>query len=68
MLKNTGIDTQPGTSNVEKEGHIGGSFVRLFTETKPLSRDALESLLASWREGTGKRVQYLYQKVCLDLT
>ena len=44
-----------GTSNVEKDEHAGGPFVRLFAESKLLSRDALEVLSASWRVGTGKR-------------
>ena len=43
------------TSNVEKDDHVGGTFVRLFAECKSLPRDALEILLASWRVGTGKR-------------
>ena len=40
---------------MEKDEHAGGPFVRLFAESKSLSRDALEILLASWRVGTGKR-------------
>ena len=40
---------------MEKDEHAGGSFVRLFAESKSLSRDALEILSASWRVGTGKR-------------
>ena len=32
---------------MEKDGHVGGPFVRLFTESKSLSRDALEILLDS---------------------
>ena len=48
-------NTLPGTSNVEKDEHAGGSFVRLFAESKSLSRYALEILSASWRVETGKR-------------
>ena len=40
---------------MDKDEHAGGSFVRLFAESKSLSRDALEILSASWRVGTGKR-------------
>ena len=40
---------------MEKDDHAGGPFVRLFAESKLLSRDALEILSASWRVGTGKR-------------
>ena len=40
---------------MEKDGHAGGSFVRLFAESKSMSRDALEILSASWRMGTEKR-------------
>ena len=40
---------------MEKDEHAGGPFVRLFVESKSLSRDALEILSASWRVGTGKR-------------
>ena len=40
---------------MEKDEHAGGSFVRLFAESKSLSRDALEILSASWRVGTEKR-------------
>ena len=38
---------------MEKNGRIGGLFVRLFTESRSLSRDALEILLASqeWKQG-----------------
>ena len=39
---------------MEKNGRIGGLFVRLFTESRSLSRDALEILLASQRVETGK--------------
>ena len=46
---------QPGRSNVEKDVHVGGPFVRLFAESKSFSRDALENLSVSWRVGTGKR-------------
>ena len=38
-----------------KNEHVGGPFVRLFAESKSLSRNALEILSASWRVGTGKR-------------
>ena len=47
-------NTQPVTSNVEKDEHAGGSFVSLFVESKSLPRDALEILLALWRVGTEK--------------
>ena len=40
---------------MEKDEHAGGSFVRLFAESKSMSRDALEILSASWRMGTEKR-------------
>ena len=40
---------------MEKDEHAGGPFVRLFAESKSLSRDALEILSASWRVETGKR-------------
>ena len=40
---------------MEEDGHAGGSFVRLFAESKSMSRDALEILSASWRMGTEKR-------------
>ena len=40
---------------MEKDEHAGGPFVRLFVESKSLSRDALEIVSASWRVGTGKR-------------
>ena len=40
-------NTQPGTSNAEKDEHAGGPFVKLFAESKSLSRDALEILSAS---------------------
>ena len=40
---------------MEKDEHAAGRFVRLFAESKSLSRDALEILSASWRVGTGKR-------------
>ena len=40
---------------MEKDGHAGGSFARLFAESKSMSRDALEILSASWRMGTEKR-------------
>ena len=49
------VNTLPGTSNMEKDEHAGGSFVRLFAESKSLSRYALEILSASWRVETGKR-------------
>ena len=41
-----------------KDGHVCGPFVRLFTESKSLSRDALGILSTSWRLGTGKRYSY----------
>ena len=40
---------------MEKDEHDNGPFVRLFAESKPLSRDALEILSASRRAGTEKR-------------
>ena len=40
---------------MEIDEHAGGTFVRLFAESKTLSRDALEILSASSRVGTGKR-------------
>ena len=40
---------------MEKDKHAGSSFVRLFAESKSVSRDALEILSASWRMGTEKR-------------
>ena len=40
---------------MEKDKHAGGTFVKLFAESKSLSRDALEILSPSWRVGTGKR-------------
>ena len=40
---------------MEKDEYDGGSFVRLFAESKLMSRDALEKLSASWRMGTEKR-------------
>ena len=40
---------------MEKDGRAGGSFVRLFAESKSISRDALEILSASWIMGTEKR-------------
>ena len=40
---------------MEEDEHAGGSFARLFAESKSLSRDALEILSASWRVGTEKR-------------
>ena len=40
---------------MEKDEHAGGTFVRLFAESKSLSRDAPEILSVSWRVGTGKR-------------
>ena len=40
---------------MEKDEHIGGPFVRLFAESKSLSRDALEILPASLRVGTARR-------------
>ena len=40
---------------MEKDGHAGGSFVRLSSESKSMSRDALDILSASWRMGTEKR-------------
>ena len=39
---------------MEKDEHAGGSFVRLFAESKSMSRDALEILSASWKMGTEK--------------
>ena len=40
---------------MKKDEHAGGTFARLFAESKSLPRDALEILSASWRVGTGKR-------------
>ena len=39
---------------MEKDEHAGGSFVRLFAESKSLSRDAPQILSASWIVGTEK--------------
>ena len=40
---------------MKKDEHVLGSFVRIFTECKLLSRDALEILSALWTLGTGKK-------------
>ena len=40
---------------MKKGEHAGGSFVKLFAESKSMSRDALKILSASWRMGTEKR-------------
>ena len=47
-------NTQQSKSIVENDRHVGGPFVRLFAESKSLSRDALEILSASRSVGTGK--------------
>ena len=39
---------------MEKDEHAGGSSVRLFAESKSLSRDAIEVVSPSWRMGTEK--------------
>ena len=55
---------------MEKDGHVGSPFVRLFPESKSLSKDVLEILSASWKVGIGKRfnshterfVKFYYEK------
>ena len=47
---------------MEKDEHAGGPFLRLFAESKSLSRDALEILSASWRVETGKRYNSLVER------
>ena len=47
---------------MEKDEHAGGSFVRLFAESKSLSRDPLEILSASWRMGTEKRCNSHFER------
>ena len=56
-------NNQPGISNVEKDEHVGATFVRLFAESKSLSRDALEILSASWGVRTGNKLQFPHRKV-----
>ena len=47
---------------MEKNEYAGGPFVRLFGESKSLSRNAFEILSASWRMGTGKRYNFLVER------
>ena len=51
---------------MEKDKHVGGSFLRLFAEIKSLSRDAFGILSASWRVGTGERFNSCIER-CVKL-